>query len=627
LSTLTPTPVIDRAELPPDRAMGGLREWLGVPLGVLGVVCWILAVHNAHYSHMGSEGLITILGWPYFAGLIFVVCGFVCELIRKRPSSIRLFLLVAVFVVYIYGTAPAVEPVAALTDSWIHAGFIQYILVHGHPLEGYDARFSWPGAFSMGAVLVKFAGQANAIAFLRWFPMVIEFIYLAPLLAIARYSGVGRRAGWLGIIFYFSANWIFQDYFSPQALNYLFYLVVVAAAFACWRPVKMALSNTVSTKLRDRVKQIRNVLSRDRLLGRHVETMWTGPQTFGLCLLVALIFLAASMSHQLTPYALIIAMLSLLITRRLGRPELVVVIIVLTAGWLSLGASNYWVGHLGDIFGSIGQFGNKLHDNVTGRVVGSQSHVAIVELRILLTGGFLFLAGIGFFRRAADSRVLEVLMGAPFLLLGVQDYGGEGLLRVVLFGLPFTSLLAASAFLPNERGEIRSLVPPLPMGRYVRPFRIALPIIIAMAILISAFATTIVRGGNDAYTSFSSGELAAVNYMYGHIQPGQIYGVSNYFLPVGQSLLGVVTEYSATEFSDPKNFRELGGRFLRAKPEYIIFSQSQENYGEDVDGYPPGWQRSLEHTLLKGGYNLVARWATASVLKLSATRGTVGSLT
>ncbi len=198
---------------------------------------------------------------------------------------------------------------------------------------------------------------------------------------------------------------------------------------------------------------------------------------------------------------------------------------------------------------------------------------------------------------------------------------------MVLFGLPFTSLLAASAFLPSSSGEIKSLVPQISKGRYEQIFHRALPFIIAAAILVSALATTIVRGGNDSYVSFSQGELAAVNYMYDHIQPGQVFGGANYFLPVGQARLGVVNEFVATELSTPLNFRKISNRLLQAGPQYVIFSQSQENYGVEVAGYPPGWQRSLEHTLLAKGYKVVARWATASVIELTQKRAPVGTLT
>ena len=103
-------------------------------------------------------------------------------------------------------------------------------------LENYDARFSWPGTFSLGAVLAGFTG-VNTVDFLRWAPLVFELLYLPPLLVIARCSGVGVRAGWLGVALFYATNWIDQDYFSPQALNYLLYLVVLATVLACWQPV------------------------------------------------------------------------------------------------------------------------------------------------------------------------------------------------------------------------------------------------------------------------------------------------------------------------------------------------------------------------------------------------------
>ena len=50
--------------------------------------------------------------------------------------------------------------------------------------------------------------------------------------------------------------------------------------------------------------------------------------------------------------------------RRLGRPELVLIAVLLAVGWLSLGASNYWIGHLSDIFGSVGHVSNTFGSNV-----------------------------------------------------------------------------------------------------------------------------------------------------------------------------------------------------------------------------------------------------------------------
>jgi hypothetical protein len=522
-----------------------------------------------------------------------------------------------ILIIFLYATASAVEPVAQLTDSWIHAGYIQYILTHGQPLNGYDARFSWPGAFSMTAILATFVGRADAIGFLRWFPLFIELAYLAPLMVIARSIGIGRRAAWLGIALYFSANWILQDYFSPQALNYLFFLVVIATVLACWQPLTLALSNVAPGSLRDRFARSRFMLTRARFAGRHTTTTWGRRELIGTLGLLGLIFLASSMSHQLTPYALIIALLALLVTRRLGRPELVVLIIVLSFGWLSLGASNYWVGHLNAIFGSVGQLGNKLSSNLTSRVTGQPTHLIVVKIRILLTGGLFVLAGVGFLRRSTDSRTLEALVAGPFLLFAAQSYGGEGLLRVVLFALPFTALLAASAFLPSQSGEIRSLLPGMPDGRFANLVASALPSVITAAILVCALATTIVRGGNDAYASFSSGELAAVNYAYDHIKPGQSIGLTNYYMPVGQRSVGLVTEYLAGPGPSGK-YQGIGVQLVKAKPAFIILSKSQEAYGVNVAGFPRGWESRLETSLLDNGYRVAARWRTATVLKATS---------
>lgn len=602
----------------PDRLRRpfSLRGQWGIGLGTMAFALWLIAVHGANFSKMNGYGLVSVLGWTYFAGLTLLVVGFCVELMRPQLRSRRLLFLVIILIVFLYATASAVEPVASITDSWIHAGYIQYILVHGHPLNGFDARFSWPGAFSMAAVLTSFVGQANAIDFLRWFPLFIELAYLAPLLVIARFSGVGRRAGWLGIALYFSSNWILQDYFSPQALNFLFFLVVIAVVLACWEPITFAVANAVPGSLRDRFARSRLLLTRARIEGHHSSTKWGRREYVGALLLLAIIFLASSMSHQLTPYALIIALAGLLITRRLDRPELIILLIVLTFGWLSLGASNYWVGHLGAIFGSVGQLSSKLSSNLTSRVTGQATHLVVVKLRILLTGGLFLMGGIGFLRRSTDSRTLEVLVAAPFLLFLAQSYGGEGLLRVVLYGLPFTALLAASALLPNDKGQVRSLLPAIREGRVSRVIAKVAPATIATAILVCALVTTIVRGGNDAYDSFSAGDLAAVNYVYDHIQPGKLIGLTNYYLPIGHRGVGVVSEYIANAPSSSAKYRQIGAELLKAMPSFIILSKSEEAYGVDVAGYPQGWQRTLEASLLTHGYQVDARWSTATVLKL-----------
>ncbi len=596
-------------------------------LGLLSVVLWFAAVQTSSFPTMGPLGLVTILGPTYFAGLVFVGVALSLELVAPRPRELLLTALVVILVLFVFGTPCAVEPTAALASSWIHAGYVQYIYAHGHALNGFNAEFSWPGTFSMVALALGFLGKSTAVGLLQWFPFVIELAYLPALIAIARSIGVSRRAGWLGIAIFYGTNWIYQDYFSPQAINLLFYLAVVALVLWTWRPVPSPLEHP--SGLRDRLRTLPRALTLTRLRGQEAAPSAEPRVVLAVMAALVLVMAASSMSHQLTPYAIFLALVACLLSRRLGRPELVVASLVLAVGWLSLGASNYWLGHLSDIFGSIGNFLGTLTSNVSSRVTGSASHRLVVDLRILLTVALFGLAFLGALRRACTSRTLELLTVVQFCVLGAQDYGGEGLLRVALLAGPFASLIAASAIFPTREGPLTPILGErLELGRRrVRiPWptrRVAVGAAAAVVLVCAAIATTVVRGGNDYYETFSTGELAASNYVYAHVLPGQTVGVVAPYVPFGQTGVGSVTVYvEVAGLVVPKN-AALGAQMAKRRPAYVLLSTAQEHWGEVLGGYPKGWQSSLQAYLVAHGYVVAKRWTTAVVLQHATKKGAV----
>lgn len=589
-------------------------------LALASLALWIVAVRHAVFAHMGQLGLVTVLGRTFFIGLALAVLAFAIELLREQLREGRLIALAVLLVVFLFGTACAIEPVASLTSSWVHAGYVQYVYAHGQPLENYNAEFSWPGAFSLGAVVISFMGQSNAIDLLRWFPVVIELLYLAPLLAIARASGVNRRSQWLGIALFYASNWIYQDYFSPQALNFLFFLVVVALVLTGWAPARRAAAPRVE-RFRDRLGAWRGALSMRRLRGEDAATTWTVRQVLGSLAVLSLLFLASALSHQLTPYAIFLALIACLLSRRLGRPELIGVVFCLAVGWLSLGASNFWFGHLGLVFGSLGQLTNSFTQNVSQRVTGAASHRVIVDVRILLTGALFALAMLGAARRGATSRTLELLVCAPFVLFAVQNYGGEGLLRVVLLSGPFAALLAASAIFPSRDGPIPPILPDLRLRGHPR---LILGAVAGIVLFSFAVTTTVVRGGNDAYESFSSGELSAVNYVYANIPAGKTVGIVAPYLPFGQERVGTVNTYTAAGASTTTpTFPKMQAGLLAARASYVVLNAAQNQWGLIIAGYPPGWQRTLERGLVQIGYRVVAgTWPATEATVLHLANGT-----
>jgi hypothetical protein len=562
---------------------------------------------------MGELGLVSILGWPYYAGLAFVVFGFASEIVRSRLRNYWLLAFLILLAIYIFGTACAVEPIASLADAYRHSGILQYFLVHGHALPHYEADFSWPGAFSLGAVFVGFAGDANSLGFTRYFPLFIELMYLAPLLAIARSVGIGRRAGWLGIALFYSTDWIYQDYFSPQALGYLFLVITLAGVIAFWKPrsrPRPPQSGFLRT-LRYRYVRTRSAFRVGRLEGHDSVSVFSATQTVVVLGVLGLITFAMAISHELTPYALILMLMGCLVTRRLGRPELVIVAALMVVGWLSLGASDYWIGHLNYIFSGFGQIGSTLSSNVTARVSGSLAHRLAAETRILVIGGLYVLAVIGTLRRSTDSRTVEAVAFAPFIILAISSYVGEGLLRVVLYALPFTAFLAASAVFPQITGPIRAIIPYFRIRRHNHAM---LWIMVVVVLLSSAFATTVARGGNDAYESFSVGELDAVNYVFAHVHYNDNVELIAPYLPYNQADVGDIN-WGAVALDAGATVKRIKKGLIKSDSRFIILSQSQENWGEVVAGFPKGWENSVFVYLVNHGYHVVASWTTATVLE------------
>jgi hypothetical protein len=213
-------------------------------------------------------------------------------------------------------------------------------------------------------------------------------------------------------------------------------------------------------------------------------------------------------SHQLTPFALILALgvLVLLGLTNLSRTPLLIAL--LTFAWLAFAAVTYLQGHLEGVFGSLGRLDATFGKNVGSRIAGSPGHQLIVQLRLVSELLLWGAAALGLLRRVRTGREwawLAVLAVAPFLLLAVQSYGGEVLLRCALFASPFLSFLAASAFVKlGERVSVRGVAGLVAFG--------------VLATVLFPF----VRWGNEEMDWYSDQELQAVQRMYAIAPKGSV---------------------------------------------------------------------------------------------------------
>jgi len=163
-------------------------------------------------------------------------------------------------------------------------------------------------------------------------------------------------------------------------------------------------------------------------------------------------------------------------------------------------------GNIHSLLDAVGNVDGTLSSNVTARIGGDPGHRFVVDARLALTAAVWGLAMLGWWQLRRDGRPVRAVTAlalAPFPLLLLQPYGGEILIRVALFALPFAALLAASAL-------VQLVTAP-------SVFRNATAAAV-MVVLLAAFVFG--RYGNDRMDAFSRGDVAGVRALYRIAPPG-----------------------------------------------------------------------------------------------------------
>ena len=72
------------------------------------------------------------------------------------------------------------------------------------------------------------AGVHSLLPLMTWWPVVIDLLLLIPFMLLTRALRLSWRARWFAALLFSLGNWVGQDYFSPQSLNFLLYLAFLA---------------------------------------------------------------------------------------------------------------------------------------------------------------------------------------------------------------------------------------------------------------------------------------------------------------------------------------------------------------------------------------------------------------
>jgi hypothetical protein len=585
-----------------------------LPLAALAV--GLLSLTTARESATGQYGLIQSLPPLYFVALGLLAISFILAWRSPQPRFPELILEVISLVVLLQGAPGIVESEPRFATAWLHAGFTDFVAQTGRVLPGIDARFNWPSFFTGMAFLDRAGGLPNAIILLRWWPVFINLLYLPPLYLLAKLVLRDQKKAMLVIWLFPFANWVGQDYYSPQAVAYLLYLVLLCVVLGPYGASRRAMIPHFRKKSGNNGLSAGNpgMSSRCRTCGRfmgacrdcdarsceHCQPMqhehqkkppddWH-PQApaYAITLQLVMLALCAAMDtgHQLTP-VFAVATVAMLVF--FGRTRLLVwpgVMFLLAAGWICYGAVSFWAGHFTALFGGLSSVGGNYAEDL--RLHGNAAHSQVINVRLLFAGVICGLAFIGFIvgrKMRADRTAATVMMLTPLVTIAGQSYGGEAGLRAFLFFLPGALCLVAMA-LTSAGPRLRLIL----IGALT-------------AALIPAFL--LARWGNELFERVLPGEISAMTALYRIAPPGSTMmaltsPITWQFMDIGQY------QYSSTNIGQfasggiPSPARLVPGLAgqLSKNPRggYLIITRSQLESAQSAFA-PPGWGADVEQQL------------------------------
>ena len=579
-----------------SRSAIGWPTAIAAALMVVGVVIWWLSLSHIALGQMTDLGLGSVLPAGTWISFGLITAGFGLAWWFGSDALIAAGILATILA--LFGLGVLGEPTMRFSNAWQHVGIADFIATHGYVNPNIDAYFNWPGFFIMSAFLSKVAGLKNIEPIARAAPLFLNVMYLIPLVSIGRSLFVDRRVAWLGVWLFFVNNWIGQDYYSPQGLGFFLYLTVMAVVLRWFkwtrRPPDALATRSPRRGTRTLLRLFGRVSGKAALVA---DAPSTGSQRVILILAIVIIATSVAASHQFSPFAMVASTFALIIIGWCSIRTLPLGILLITMLWTVYMAVIYLTGHLHSLTESVGAIGSTVNQNVGGRVAGSPGHQLIIRMRLFTTALVWVVAALGFLKRARTGHMslgLLFLAGSPFPLLALQSYGGEAVLRITLFSMPFMALSAACLFVPagSERPISKAALAALACFALV---------------LVGLFPFT--RYGNERQDYFPTGELAGIQAMYRIVPNGSYIYAPDYSLPwryekyakydYYNSLTGGSSQVNLDE-PNPRALARSVAKFMTPPPgvrSYLIITSSTNAENDLFGPFEPGADLRLRRIL------------------------------
>ncbi|PSJ53781.1 hypothetical protein [Pseudaminobacter soli (ex Li et al. 2025)] len=569
---------------------------------------WWMILPAIDPDRMTDLGLVSILPLQFYGAMALLAAGFALALSSRSTVGLLPVLHIVGLVSILHATPALVYGTLRYSWAWKHLGIVDYIQRHGavdRIADYLSVYHNWPTLFLVTAWLCNLLGlnSLDLSYIVRFTPVVLNLGFVATLILIYRHlcgdSKQVMTAAWIFVV----GNWVGQDYFSPQGVTFLFYLLLLALFLG---PLRRDTGIAVPERL--------GIVTRVWASAVGAPSMWQYYHTTGdkaLATVTALILIAAIVStHQLTPLLVILATGGLALIGRLS-PGFLLFAIIGELAWTLYFAAPFVATHLiseiaqlGEIAGAVGQMADTS--------IMSPDRVWVVWVGRTLSATIVVAAAIGGLRRLArgyrDGTAI-VLSLVPFPLV-IIPYGGEILFRAYLFALPMLAFFAASMLFPRRDA-----------GRAIASC------FLAVLAFLGAIAFLFANNGKDREYWFAPDEIETAHWLYSTAPAGSllIEGARSYpsqFLNYENFTYVPISEEDADEragiLADPVGVLERWLNDDTKQDAYFIITRSQKAYLEAQGIVPVGSLAEIEKKLLASPHFMLAKASpNALVFKLN----------
>ncbi|HEX3032009.1 MAG TPA: hypothetical protein VHS59_07165 [Bacillota bacterium] len=387
-------------------AIDKTRDRLAIGAGLIGFVLFLISILSVRKLVIGPLGLVHSLPLTYYFSICCILCSGFLTIGLRAEKGLRQFVNYLLLLSALWLVPMLLEGTPRFASTYKTIGFIEYIYREGtlNPTNWELFYHNWPGLPVWAAVFWLVTGINTLYPVAQYYPFFLHLGMAGVFFWLFRKAAPrGSINSWyLGGVVYLLANFINQDYLSPQSFAYFLLMIFFTL-----------------------------IIDRQRWLAN--PDYCTGYKLILLILTSAIVI-----SHFLSSLVAVTTLFIFSYSEKRVFLKLAILSLIILAAWLVFGANTYMEAHFTTHLRTALDPFKSWHANIDNRVQGSPEHILVNKVRILYTAAFAITGLLGWLYgrscgNQAERRDYTQIAIACIVGAGTFNYGGESFIRVYLF--------------------------------------------------------------------------------------------------------------------------------------------------------------------------------------------------